>query len=117
VTKGLTIKNTVKGQLKNLNIVQHEDFTELGAKTKLRITFSTTNPIPSSAKLLITLPSNLKIGTLPKVTINKNLASVKLDERAFILTITRLNAVKDFDIVIEEGIYNPTAGPYAYDRF
>jgi proprotein convertase subtilisin/kexin type 5 len=51
------------------------------------------------------------------VTINRNIASVKLDARAFILTITRLNAVKDFDIIIEEGIYNPTAGPYAYDRF
>lgn len=113
----MTIKNTVKGQLNNLSIEQSEDFKELGAKTKLRIRFSTSNPIPASAKLLITLPSNLKIGTLPKVTINRNLASVKLDARAFILTITRLNAVKDFDIIIEEGIYNPTAGPYAYDRF
>ena len=39
VTAGLTIKNTVKGQLNNLNIMQSEDAKELGAKTKLRITF------------------------------------------------------------------------------
>lgn len=76
------------------------DATELGAKTRLKFNFSTTNPIPLGSRLIITLPSNLRIATTPLVLVNNRNAVTDLNSRAFILTITNFTGTRNFEIII-----------------
>ena len=89
---------------------------ELGAPTTINMTFSVDNEVPQGSRLVMVLPSNLKMVD-PLVTINGIIVKTNIDERTFLLKswIQSKNA-RFFEVSIE-GLENPQSGPYSYDNF
>jgi len=78
--------------------------------------FTVANKVPQGSKLVMVLPSNLKMVD-PVVTINGIIVVTTFDHKAFLLTSwIQSKDAQVFDVSIS-GLENPKSGPYTYENF
>ena len=108
------VTNSIPGPI---TITDFEQFSteELGDATQLKLSFTTTSPIPQTSSMTLTLPAILSVADDAEFRLNGQvIADRKINSVAkqFRLDTMPVDALSAFTVEITSGLRNPTQGPY-----
>lgn len=107
--------NSVPGPVSIKSFEQFET-EELGASTKLKVTFNTRSPIPQSASMTLTLPAILTVDEAAEFRLNGEAIPGRIINsiaRQFKLNSMPSDQETEFTVEITSGLTNPSKGPYS----